>query len=284
MKVLILGHKGMLGSDLLNRLSVCHDVTGQDIQDIDITVKEACQKALSEIRPDVVINAAAYTNVDGCESDKEKCFLVNAEAVKNIALACLDTGTKIVHISTDYVFDGEKKTPYLEDDICNPVNVYGQSKLMGEMYLQELSRNFILVRSSWLFGKNGKNFVKTIADKIQENKRITVVDDQIGSPTFTWDLAGAIQLLIEKHHTGVFHVANQGSCSWYEFASKIVETIGATDVHIEPIKSDELIRPASRPHYSVLNCRKFIETSGKTMRDWKIALDDFIGAMGYSQS
>lgn len=276
MNILILGHKGMLGSDLLNRLSLRHDVVGQDIQDIDITVAEACQDVISRISPDVVINAAAYTNVDGCESDKETCFQVNAEAVKNIALACADTGTKIVHISTDYVFDGKKTTPYTEDDICQPLNVYGQSKRMGERYLQELARDFILVRTSWLFGKNGKNFVTTIADKARQEKKLRVVADQTGAPTYTWDLAGAIQLLIENDHAGVFHVTNQGSCSWYEFAEKIVETIGATDVCIEPISSDALTRPAIRPHNSVLSCRKFIETAEAPMRHWHAALDAFL--------
>jgi len=284
MNILLLGHKGMLGRDLYNKLILNHDVTGKDIDDIDITVDEALRSVISEIAPDVVINAAAYTDVDGCESDREKCFLVNAEAVKNIALACRDRGIKIVHFSTDYVFDGRKGTPYLEDDACNPLNVYGESKLMGERYLQEICKNFLLIRSSWLYGRHGKNFVKTIADKAKVEKSLRVVDDQIGSPTFTWDLASAVQLLLESHHTGIFHVTNRGNCSWYEFAVKIVKGIGAENVCVEPIKSSEIKRPASRPSYSVLGCRKFIETSGKAMRYWQIALDDFIGKMGFRQS
>ena len=284
MNILLLGHKGMLGRDLYNKLIVSHDVTGKDIDDIDITEGEALGNVISDVGPDVVINAAAYTDVDGCESNREKCFLVNAEAVKNIALACKDRGIKVVHFSTDYVFDGRKGTPYLEDDVCNPLNVYGQSKLMGEQYLQEVSKNFLLIRTSWLYGRHGKNFVKTIADKAKVEKSIRVVDDQVGSPTFTWDLASAVQLLIEGHHTGVFHVTNRGNCNWYELAVKIVKGINAENVHVEPIKSSEIKRPASRPSYSVLGCRKFIEASGKTMRYWQIALDDFIGKMGFRQS
>jgi len=281
MNILILGHKGMLGSDLLVRLIVDHDVTGKDVDDFDITKAEACHDVISETKPDVVINAAAYTNVDGCESDREKCFSVNAEGVKNIALACRERDIKIVHFSTDYVFDGLKKTSYIEEDVCNPINVYGQSKFHGERYLSEISSNFILVRSSWLYGRNGKNFVKAIVDKAKSVKSIEVVDDQIGSPTFTWDLAAAVQLLIEDHHIGIFHVTNRGSCSWYEFASKILEYTGMTDVHIRPIKSDMLARPAKRPSYSVLSCRKFIETTRKTMRYWQVALNDYIGKTGY---
>jgi dTDP-4-dehydrorhamnose reductase len=281
MNILILGHKGMLGSDLCMRMFVYHDVTGKDIEDVDITSSESCNDLISETRPDVVINAAAYTDVDGCDAEREKCISVNAEGVKNIALACQERGIKIVHFSTDYVFDGQKKKPYLEEDTCNPVNVYGQSKLMGERFLQELSTNFILIRSAWLYGRNGKNFVKAIIEKAKSEKCIEVVDDQIGTPTFSWDLAGAVQLLVEGHHTGVFHVTNRGSCSWYKFALKIVETIGMTDVQIKPIKSDMLARPAKRPNYSVLSCRKFIEATGKTMRYWQVAIDDYIGKTGY---
>ena len=281
MKILILGHKGMLGNDLVLRLGLDHDVTGKDIADFDLAAEDSCRKIIEETMPQVVINAAAYTDVDGAETNRELCYAVNAQGVKNLAIACRESRIKIVHFSTDYVFDGQKRTPYQEDDSCNPINVYGQSKLMGERYLQELSKNFILIRSSWLYGRNGKNFVKTIADKARTEKYIDVVDDQIGSPTFSWDLAGAVQLLIEGKHNGVFHVTNRGNCSWYEFARKIVECTGAAGVSIRPIKSSEMARPAKRPHYSVLSCRKFIEAAGKTMRYWQVALDDFIGKTGY---
>jgi len=281
MKILILGHKGMLGSDLFLRLFAFHEVTGKDIEDLDIASRVACEEVISETEPDVVINAAAYTNVDGCESDRDRCFSVNAEGVKNIALACRKRRIKIVHFSTDYVFDGKKRIPYQEDDKCNPINVYGQSKLAGEQYLRQFSDNFLLIRSAWLYGKNGKNFVKTIIEKARIEKVLNVVDDQVGSPTFTWDLAAAVQLLIEDQHTGIFHITNRGNCSWYEFASKILKIACVTNVTVKPIKSDALERPAQRPHYSVLTCRKFMETKGKTMRYWQVALDDYISKMGY---
>ena len=267
----------MLGSDLMVRMMPCHDVTGRDIDEIDISSEASCRDVISQTRPDVVINAAAYTDVDRCETDRERCFSVNAEGVKNIALACEGKGIKVVHFSTDYVFDGRKGCPYTEDDSCDPLNIYGMSKREGEKYLLGISSNSILVRSSWLYGKNGKNFVKTIMDKIKTVNCLEVVDDQIGSPTYTRDLAVAVELLIEGNHTGVFHVTNRGNCSWYEFALKILAHTGRNDVQIKPIKSEALARPAARPPYSVLSCRKFIETTGKTMRYWQIALDDFMG-------
>jgi len=281
MKILILGHKGMLGSDLHLRLFAFHDVTGKDIEDFDISSQGACEEVIAETEPDIVINAAAYTNVDGCESDSDACFSVNAEGVKNIALACRQKRIKIVHFSTDYVFDGTRKTPYQEDDKCTPLNVYGKSKLAGEQYLKQFSDNFLLIRSAWLYGKNGKNFVKTIIEKARTEKLLKIVDDQVGSPTFTWDLAAAVQLLIEDQHTGIFHITNRGNCSWYEFAVKILKSACIPDVTVKPIKSDELERPARRPHYSVLTCRKFSETTGKVMRYWQVALDDYISKMGY---
>lgn len=281
MKILILGHKGMLGSDLFLRLFAYHDVTGKDIEDIDIASRGACEDAIAGTEPDIVINTAAYTNVDGCESDHDTCFSVNAEGVKNIALACRKKRIKIVHFSTDYVFDGTRKTPYQEDDKCAPLNVYGKSKLAGEQYLTQFSDNFLLIRSAWLYGKIGKNFVKTIIEKAKTEKVLKIVDDQIGSPTFTWDLSAAVQLLIERQHTGIYHITNRGNCSWYEFAVKIVKSACIPDVTVKPIKSNELDRPAKRPHYSVLTCRKFSETTGKVMRYWQVALDDYISKMGY---
>ncbi|HYA14913.1 MAG TPA: dTDP-4-dehydrorhamnose reductase [Syntrophales bacterium] len=281
MKILILGHKGMLGSDLFMRLFVFHEVTGKDIEDFDIASAESCERVVAETEPDVVINAAAYTNVDGCETKREECFSVNAEGVKNIALACAERGIKIVHFSTDYVFDGKKKTPYVEDDSCNPINVYGQSKLAGEQYLKEFSNNYILIRSAWLYGKNGKNFVKTIVEKAKIEKNLQVVDDQVGSPTFTWDLAGAVQLMIEGNYSGTYHITNRGSCSWYAFTQRIIKSACINGVTVKPIKSDVLARPANRPHYSVLSCRKFITSAGKAMRYWQVALDDYIRKMEY---
>jgi len=280
MKILILGYKGMLGSDLMLRMVAAHDVTGKDVDDFDITLEDDCRRVIAECLPDVVINAAAYTNVDGCETDRERCFAVNAVGVKNIALACRGKGIRIVHFSTDYIFDGRKETPYLEEDEPAPLNVYGSSKLEGERFLQAFSDRWLLIRTAWLYGKNGKNFVKTILEKAAAVKTLDVVDDQIGAPTYSWDLAAAVQLLIEGGHEGLFHLTNRGRCSWYEFACKILQYAGKNDVIVRPIPSSGLVRPAVRPAWSVLSCRKFSEATGKAMRFWQIALQDYLERTG----
>jgi dTDP-4-dehydrorhamnose reductase len=280
MKILILGHKGMLGSDLMLRMMAAHNVTGRDVDDFDITLEDDCGRVIAECSPDVVINAAAYTNVDGCETDRDRCFTVNAVGVKNIALACRGKGIRIVHFSTDYIFDGRKETPYVEGDEPAPLNVYGASKLEGERFLQALSDRWLLIRTAWLYGRNGKNFVKTILEKAAAVKTLDIVDDQIGAPTYSWDLAAAVQVLIEGGHEGLFHLTNRGRCSWYEFACKIVQYAGLNDVIVRPIPSSGLARPAARPAWSVLSTRKFSEATGKAMRFWQIALQDYLERMG----
>lgn len=282
MKILVLGHNGMLGGDLMVRLAAAHDVAGVDIGDFDITSADDCARVVAESLPDVVVNAAAYTNVDGCEANREGCFAVNAGGVKNIALACRGRGILIVHFSTDYVFDGRKGTPYLEEDPPSPLNVYGASKLEGERLLAAFSDRWLLIRTAWLYGKNGKNFVKTILEKASAVDTLEVVDDQIGSPTCSWDLAGAVQILVEGGQQGIYHLTNRGRCSWYEFACKILLLAGKTDVVVRPIRSDGLKRPAARPAWSVLGTRKFTEETGKTMRFWQLALQDYLGLSGGS--
>ena len=293
MKILLLGHKGMLGSDLLSRLYAEHEVIGMDKEEIDIVSANECNHAIKETAPDIVINAAAYTDVDGCETAKEECFAVNAEAVKNIAEACRMKKILIIHFSTDYVFDGTAKQPYKEDDQVNPINVYGESKLAGERYLQSLSDNYLLIRTSWLYGLKGKNFVHAILAKAKAKNFIddtmakakakagnpstlSVVDDQIGSPTYTKDLAAAVALLIEKKSQGIFNITNRGSCSWHQFAVRILQESGFDKIEVIPIKSVELQRPAPRPSYSILSMQKFIQTTGKTTQPWQLALQDYL--------
>ncbi|MEN6374240.1 MAG: dTDP-4-dehydrorhamnose reductase [Smithella sp.] len=284
MKILLLGHKGMLGSDLLLRLRRKHEVIGLDREEIDITSMPACEKAVNENAPDIVVNAAGYTDVDGCENAQRECLGVNAEAVLNIAVSCRKKNIRIVHFSTDYVFDGSSSEPYKEDHSCNPLNVYGTSKLAGENYLRGLSDNYILIRTAWLYGKNGKNFVRTILDKAATTDKLEVVDDQIGSPTYTRDLAVAVDLLLELNIKGVFHVTNRGSCSWFQFARKILQEGGISNVQVLPIKTDQLMRPAQRPLYSVLSMQKFIVATGKTMQPWQLALQDYLHDARYQYS
>jgi len=280
MKILVLGYKGMLGTDLVADLGGTHDVTGKDIDDFDIASPSECRGVIEESGADVVINAAAYTNVDGCETDEAGSFAVNADGVKNVALACRESGIKLVHFSTDYVFDGMKKNPYVEEDVCSPINAYGRSKLRGEEYLREVSDNYLLIRTSWLYGKHGRNFVKAIVERAEKTGKLEVVDDQTGSPTYTVDLAAAVRVLIEGDHRGVFHLTNRGVCTWYQFALKILEYRDMGNVGIVPIQSAQLGRCAPRPEYSVLSCRKFADATHRTMRFWQIALEEYMTRMG----
>ncbi len=276
MKILILGHKGMLGHDLVLRLSIDHEVVGKDIGDFDLTSVADCRDVVAEARPDCVINAAAYTDVDGCETSRDICFAVNAEGVRNLALSCRKEGIPIVHFSTDYVFDGTKGRPYTEEDPTNPINAYGESKLAGERYLRESADRFILIRTAWLYGRNGKNFVRTILEKTKSVKTLEVVQDQIGSPTYARDLAGAVKVLVEGGHEGIFHVTNRGTCSWFDYTLKILDYAEIKDVDVRPITSDGLSRKAMRPSYSVLSSRKFSARTRKTLRYWQVALQDFV--------
>jgi len=276
MKILVLGSKGQLGTDLLEVFGPAHVVRGVDIDDFDITSFSDCPEIIAEFGPEAVVNAAAYTDVDGCETQRDLCFAVNAEGVRNIARVCSDRGIRVVHFSTDYVFDGTKGKPYVEEDLCNPINAYGQSKLQGEIYLKEQAGDYLLIRTAWLYGRTGKNFVKAILDKARHEKKLRVVNDQVGSPTYSADLALAVRLLLERNHAGVFNVTNRGRCSWYEFAVRIVQYAQIPDVEIEAISSDMLRRQALRPAYSVLSCRKFIQETRKTTRYWQVALKDFV--------
>lgn len=276
MKILILGHRGMLGRDLVRRFSPDHEVFGKDVEDFDISSASDCRDLIRSIDPDGVINAAAYTDVDGCETDRETCFAVNAEGVKNVALCCHEKGIRLVHFSTDYVFDGTKRSPYLEGDVTNPINAYGESKLQGERYLREIADPFLLIRTAWLYGRNGKNFVRTILEKAGKGEALDIVTDQMGSPTWTWDLAGAVRVLLEGGREGIFHLTNRGKCSWFDYTLKILQYADIKSVEVRPITSEKLARKALRPAYSVLSSRKFSDLTNRTMRYWQIALNDFI--------
>ena len=274
--ILVLGANGMLGNDLMKILGIRHEVIGKDYKDFDITNKGITRKEILDILPQIVVNSAGFTNVDGCETEVEKAFLVNAEGTKNVALACEEGKIKLVHISTDYVFDGKKEKLYLEDDTPNPLNIYGKSKLKGEQYIKEIMGDFLIVRTEWLYGEKGNNFVSTILKLAGVEKELKVVDDQIGSPTYTKDLAYAIGVLLEHNLKGVYHVTSRGTCSWYEFALKILESARIEDVKVNPISSKTYNRPAERPAYSALNCSKFEKETGLTLRQWEDALAEYL--------
>ncbi|HUW23671.1 MAG TPA: dTDP-4-dehydrorhamnose reductase, partial [bacterium] len=227
-------------------------------------------------------HSAAYTDVDGCETNRDLAFRVNALGTRNIALACQRFDTELLYISTDFVFNGEKGEPYLEFDRPDPQSIYAKSKYWGELYIKSLLSRFYIVRSSWLFGKNGKNFVTTILKLAKQKKEIEVVNDQIGSPTYTKDLARAIAQLIgteRKDSTtraslyGIWHITNSGQCSWYEFAREILQD---SDVRVKPITSEELNRPARRPKFSILENSIWKLQGWKSLRHWKEALKDYL--------
>lgn len=270
--ILVTGANGMLGHDLMAVLE--GDVRGLDLPEIDITSLESVRRTLLTLKPAVIVNAAAYTDVDGCESNIDTALAVNGEGVGLLALTAREIGAKLVQISTDYVFDGSKGTPYLEDDLQKPLSVYGESKLAGEMNAA-MAPDHLVVRTQWLYGIHGKNFVETMIRLGSEKSELTVVDDQIGSPTFTKDLAMAIKELIEKGCSGTYHAANSGFCSWNGFARAIFEEQGQS-VTVNPMTTEELNRPARRPLYSTLDCSKLTADTGFVPRPWREALKEYL--------
>jgi dTDP-4-dehydrorhamnose reductase len=277
--LLVVGAKGMLGRDLMSVLNSSlpdDELVGWDIGEIDIQREEETITKIGNLRPDIVVNIAAYTDVDGCELDEKKAFAVNAEGMKHLGLAASRCRAKVIYLSTDYVFDGKKKEPYLESDPPHPLNVYGRSKLKGEQYVQELVRDGLIIRTQWLYGRYGKNFVTSILQRAGEKKVLSIVNDQMGSPTYTVDLAKAISILIQFDAQGIFHVANSDLCTWYTFGQAILKLSGMEKVRVIPISSKELSRPAVRPPFSVLNCQKLKRETGLSLRPWSEALKDYL--------
>ena len=277
-RILLLGALGMLGRDLTEvlRSSFQEEVFPWDLGEIDIREEKETVDKIGELGPDVIINAAAFTRVDDCESQKEHAFAVNAEGMKHVALAALRCQAKVVYLSTDYIFDGKKREPYLEGDPPRPLNAYGRSKWKGEEYVRTLLKRWLIVRTQWLYGKHGNNFVASILGQAREKDELRIVDDQVGSPTYSVDLSKILGTLIQKKAEGVFHVTNSGTCSWYEFGRTILELSGLDRIRVTPISSQELSRPATRAAYSVLGCQKLVSTMGLTPRPWIDALRDYL--------
>ena len=271
MKILILGHKGMLGHELVEEFKNDHELVLWDREQIDISRKEETIKKVSDLCPDVVINAAAYTAVDEAENNKDLAYKVNSCAVGFLATACKEISALFVHFSTDYVFDGENHNGYKENHPYNPINMYGRSKALGEKMILDISPRYYMIRTSWLFGKNGKNFVETMLRLAKENKDIKVVNDQFGSPTYAKDLASEVRKLVESQGPfGIYHITNSGSCSWYDFAVKIFE-LSDLNLKVKQVKSEEFPTPAKRPIYSML-----INTKLPPIRKWEEALKNYL--------
>ena len=273
MKIALTGSDGMLGHDI-QRVFKDVEVVNFTLNDFDITDLDRTVLAIKEARPDYLIHPAAYTDVDGCEKDPETAYRVNAVGAKNVTIACEEIGCPVLYISTDYVFDGTKEGPYIESDEPDPVNEYGLSKLHGERFVSSLTDSFYIVRTSWLYGKNGRNFVETISRLLSEKDEIKVVNDQTGSPTYTYDLALKLRELIGKSY-GTYHITNSLECSWYEFAVEIARLKGS-DTRIIPITSDQYKLPARRPSYSVLSNTMLKQAGIKELRSWKEALREYM--------
>jgi len=277
MKILLTGSRGILGRAFLKISSGVHQVISYEIEDMDITDERDVIEKIGKVAPECIVNCAAYTDVDGSESNRDQAFSVNASGVRNLASACRDIEGLMVHISTDYIFDGLKGTPYKEDDPPNPINSYGASKLEGERLLGQIlpRERYILVRSQWLYGEGGRNFVDTILSRAKENENLKVVDDQFGSPTWSHDLASAICSLLDSNGRGVYHVVNTGIVNWYEFARTILQLAGIS-CKVSPQSSSDVNRPARRPPYSAFDCSKFEKTTGMKLRHWSGALRDYL--------
>ncbi len=271
MRVLITGAGGQLGRDLQDVLAD-EEVDARDHRTLDISAAAAVMGLVREIRPQWVINAAAFNDVDRAQTAEDQAFAVNARGPANLAAAAAAVDAGLVHISSDYVFDGRKGEAYTEDDRPNPVSVYGRSKYEGERSVLESKASACVLRTAWLYGIHGKNFVKAILDRAKQGRALQVVADQVGSPTSTRDLAEAIRVLIRTPARGLFHVANAGACSRFEFAKAIVR--GA--VEVRPITSAEASRPAPRPANSSLTSLRWEAMGLPPLRPWQAALSDFL--------
>lgn len=277
-QVIVFGGNGMLGCDLMRVLEDRGmSATGLDLPDTDITRYEQARDAVRDHHAGLVINVAAFTNVDGCESQEEQAFAVNATGAGNIARACAEQGACMVHISTDYVFDGRKGSPYTESDPVNPLSAYGRGKAEGEeLVRRHLPEGHLIVRTQALYGLHGHNFVEAILRKAAEVGQLRVVNDQRVSPTYTRDLAEALGNPILHETKGTLHVSNIGEATWFEFAKSILERSGMPDIPVDPITTAELALPAHRPACSVLSNERYISLTGRPLRSWEEALEDYL--------
>lgn len=279
MRILVVGCRGMLGTDLLGELGADHEVTGVDVPEIDITRSESIRAVFDRVRPEAVVNSAAFTRVDDCETQRDLAFAVNGDGAGNLARACRDGAARLVHLSTDYVFGGAGDRPWREDDVTAPRGVYAASKRAGEEAVAaELPRGaWTTVRTQWLFGRNGPNFVEAILRQVKPGARLRVVHDQRGRPTWTRDLARGIRWLLESGTVhGYVHVANEGEATWFDFAVEIARRAQVPDVEVTPISTSEAARPAPRPAYSVLDLSRFATVTGRSLPDWREGLAGYL--------
>jgi len=276
MRLLVTGVKGQLGHDLENELEKRgHECIGVDIEEMDITDAEACRKVISESKAEGVIHCAAYTAVDAAEDNVELCMKINRGGTENIARVCAELDIKMMYISTDYVFDGTGTRPWEPDDERDPLNVYGDSKYQGELAVTDNLKKYFIVRISWVFGINGKNFVRTMLKLGRERGAVSVVNDQVGSVTYTYDLARLLVDMMETEKYGFYHATNEGIITWYDFAVEIFRQAGM-DVRVTPCSSDEFPSRAKRPSNSRMDKSKLEKNGFKLLPDWKDALSRYL--------
>lgn len=281
MKVLVTGVKGQLGYDVVNELNKRgHVAIGTDIEEMDITDAASVDKVIKESAPDAVIHCAAYTAVDAAEDNVELCRKINADGTQNIANVCKEIDIKMIYISTDYVFDGEGERPWEPDDNRTPLNVYGQTKYEGELAVQNTLEKYFIVRIAWVFGVNGKNFIKTMLNLGKTRDSLTVVNDQFGSPTYTYDLARLLVDMIETEKYGIYHATNEGICTWYEFACEIFRQAGM-NVKVSPVLASEYPAKAKRPSNSRMSKEKLTENGFEKLPAWQDALARYLKEIEY---
>ena len=273
MKVLVTGVKGQLGYDVVRELEKRgHTAVGVDIDEMDITDAAAVERVLTETQPEAVIHCSAFTAVDRAEDETELCRRVNVEGTENIAKICKKLDCRMLYLSTDYIFSGDGERPWEPDDEASPLNAYGQSKYDGELALKKYVEKYFIVRISWVFGINGNNFIKTMLRLGRENGAVKVVDDQIGSPTYTYDLSRLLVDMIESDRYGAYHATNEGICSWYEFAKEIFRAAGMNDVSVTPVKSGEFPVKAKRPKNSRMSKEKLVANGFALLPAWQDAV------------
>ena len=276
MKVLVTGVNGQLGYDVVNELNKRgHMAIGTDIEEMDITDANSVDSVIKGNAPDAVIHCAAYTAVDAAEDNAELCRKINAEGTQNIANVCKELDIKMIYISTDYVFDGEGERAWKPDDERTPLNVYGQTKYEGELAVQNTLDKYFIVRIAWVFGMNGKNFIKTMLNLGKTRDSITVVNDQFGSPTYTFDLARLLVDMVETEKYGIYHATNEGICTWYEFACEIFRQAGI-DVKVLPVSAAEYPAKAKRPSNSRMSKEKLTENGFEKLPTWQDALSRYL--------
>ncbi len=280
MRISLTGHKGQLGRSLFERLSEDHDVQGIDLPEHDITDRHATAKLIAEFHPDLIINSAAMTNVDGCARDPGLAYRVNGMGTQNLVLAAAHVGAEFLQVSTNEVFPGTVSAPYDEWSPRRAVNAYGRSKLAGEWYTENLLSRFYIVRTAWLYAEDGRNFPHRIIELADKRDSLHVVTDEVSSPTYVPDLVGALVRLVETHAYGIYHLVNEGTASRYEFAQALLHHSGRQAIPIEPITSDAFERASTPPPYAPL-ANNAAAALGITLRPWEDAVAAFIGAAGY---